>query len=535
MGSTYFFSAFGTFGNPNGFRQSFFLGGNAEIAKNIRTFDLKTDAIQLFPGSKLYGMRKEKIGGSQVISYSLYTFAKEQKSHRAGTFIGSSLMFIDKIAGESLVIDTLNEFHDDLEKKNVADETISINHSDYFSVSKPKDFDKIGMQLKEVDDFNAVQNNNNYLVVYSETNPPQLQSLFKKALDLLNVYEVIYFTQSHEVGEFVQQKGIFKIVDMNGFEGEISKLHEERTRILKNTIDEFEKEKQILKDEREKLIDEVKRQIEQNEKRHQENEKKIRESKDGIHIINQEYDQYSIKIDELIRDLKSDGKLETIKKLYNDNKKSFNSKINQNKSIESLNSVSSANWGNQGMSKAVSPFGNNPERFGRNDRSRREKEPKLNGYKIATFILSFLIIASGVVYFIFFDKGNLMGLLKEETSVVPESVIDTVAINPGPAETVPAVVEPGLNPFPISELNPHDRHLINMKIKREMKMDSLIDIIFKENPSSINEYYKYQKRDYAINLYNTNIRSFTIKDMDTILTDSLIVIPNYTKQMTTLP
>jgi hypothetical protein len=323
MDSTYFFSAFGTFGNPNGFRQSFFLGGNPEIAKGIKTFDLKTDAIKLFPDSRLYGMRKEFIGGNNVISYSVYTFAKEQNSHRGGTFIGSSLLFIDKIASESLIIDTLNNFHDDLEKKNVEDDTITINHSDNFSLSKPKDFDKIKFHLEEIEELNFVQNNNNFLVVYSETNVSQLRALFKKSLDLLNAYDMIYFTQNHEIGEFVQQKGIFKIVDINGFDNEIKKLQEERLRLIQNTIGEFENEKQKLKEERERIIDDVKKQILENEKKHQENENKIRESQNGIKIINQEYDQYSGKIEELINVLKRDGKLEAVKKLYNENKKTF--------------------------------------------------------------------------------------------------------------------------------------------------------------------------------------------------------------------
>jgi len=407
MDSTYFFSAFGTFGNPNGFRQSFFLGGNPEIAKGIKTFDLKTDAIKLFPDSRLYGMRKEFIGGNNVISYSVYTFAKEQNSHRGGTFIGSSLLFIDKIASESLIIDTLNNFHDDLEKKNVEDDTITINHSDNFSLSKPKDFDKIKFHLEEIEELNFVQNNNNFLVVYSETNVSQLRALFKKSLDLLNAYDMIYFTQNHEIGEFVQQKGIFKIVDINGFDNEIKKLQEERLRLIQNTIGEFENEKQKLKEERERIIDDVKKQILENEKKHQENENKIRESQNGIKIINQEYDQYSGKIEELINVLKRDGKLEAVKKLYNENKKTFTSKIYQNRNVESLNSFTSSNFGNQGTPKTISPFGNSLDDFGGIGYRNREKKTKLDGYKIATFILTLILIATYVGYFSFFYKENL--------------------------------------------------------------------------------------------------------------------------------
>ena len=51
--------AFGTFGNPYGFRQTFFKVANENVAKSIKTFDLNTNAIKLFQNTTIYSIRKE--------------------------------------------------------------------------------------------------------------------------------------------------------------------------------------------------------------------------------------------------------------------------------------------------------------------------------------------------------------------------------------------------------------------------------------------------------------------------------------------
>jgi hypothetical protein len=131
--------AFGTFGNPYGFRQSFLKFGNENIAKSIKTFDLNTNAIKLFKNSTMYSIRKEIANGLSSIAYSKYTFAKEKNSDRGGTFIGSSIIFTNEIAEENLTINKLNEFHKILINRNIVDETIIVNHSDNFSVELPQD------------------------------------------------------------------------------------------------------------------------------------------------------------------------------------------------------------------------------------------------------------------------------------------------------------------------------------------------------------------------------------------------------------
>ncbi|KMQ61976.1 hypothetical protein ACM40_06565 [Chryseobacterium sp. BLS98] len=404
MGSTYFFSAFGTFGNPNGFRQSYFLGGNAEIAKNIRTFDLKTDAIKLFPGSRVYGMRIEPAGSSSLISYTVYTFAKEQNSQRGGTFIGSSLIFVDKIAPEGLVIDVLDEFHQHLEDRNVADGTIAINHSDKFSIDKPKDFDKINLNLRQVEIPGTAQSGN-YLMVYMEKSSTQLQSLLSRTAGLLSTYDMIYFTENREVAEFVQQKGIFKIVDGKGFDREIQKSDEEKSKLINSCIQELEQEKENLKEDRKAIINDLEKQIAQNERKHQENEKKITESKGGIVTINQEFDQYAAKIDDLVKNLKSDGKVEFIRKQHLESRKIFADKIRLSRDIGTISSVNALLPGHPGNLKPA--LGRIPEDFSRRN-SEEHRKTKLNGYKIAFWSLLLLLTTGAVCYIMFFNGGKII-------------------------------------------------------------------------------------------------------------------------------
>ncbi|MBP2616590.1 hypothetical protein [Chryseobacterium jejuense] len=404
MDSNYFFSAFGTFGNPNGFRQTFFLGGNQSIAREIRTFDLKTDAIKLFPQSNIYSIRKDYAGGYNLISYSVYTFAKEQNSDRGGTFIGSSLLFVNKIAAEGLIINALNDFQNSLEKNNLSEDTITINHSDQFSIQKPKDFDKIGFNVREVDELDFTRSNNNYLVVYCETNAAQLQIFFSKAIDLLNVYDTIYFTQSHEIGKFVKQKRIFKIVDADGFKKELDYLEEERLHALQSAIADLKREKENLKEEKTKLVGDLNKQISQNEKRHQENETKIKESKNSLEVIQKEFNQYSEKIEEIIQYLKSEGKVEAAKKRHHENKRSFTDSIHQNRNIDTLSSLSSLNGRVQG--KENQPYVNGLASFHSSGRN-QEKEFRLDGFKLATLILSLLLIGTLVLCFMWIPKEYL--------------------------------------------------------------------------------------------------------------------------------
>ncbi|MGC4128669.1 MAG: hypothetical protein QM564_03750 [Bergeyella sp.] len=521
MSNNYFISAFGTFGNPNGFRQSYWFTNDRNIVNSIKTFDLNTNAIKLFPKSKVYAIRKDYANGRNVIAYSVYSYAKEQNSDRSGTFIGSSILFIDQISEENITLNCLNDFHNNLKNKNIQNDTITVNHSENLSVSKPKDFDKINFQLREIDNLNFVQNSNKQLVVYCETNPSKLQALFKKSIDLLNVFDTIYFTQSKEVAEFVHQKNIFHLVQENGFETEIQKLAEERLQKIQNSLDEFTREKQKLEEDRKRLIDEYKKQIEQNERQHQENSRKINDSKNEISNINQKYEAYSKKIDESITRLKGGENLDNVRRLHNENKRIFIDSINRQEKPNFLNSISKPNTRTD-LKTAPKPvqsghlYDNDDEKY---HRSRRKQG--IDIFKVATLVLLLLWIGT-LVYFLFFSKPE-----KETVYINEQQETTTKAENLSTESTS----NQELNPKPNGELNENDYRLVAKKINHNTAVNEVVEIIFKENPTDIKSHYDTQKEIYSKQLIDKNKDCFEDRNgIFHFVKDTLRHIPSYKKQ-----
>lgn len=403
MSNKYFISAFGTFGNPNGFRQSYWFTNDRSIVNNTKTFDLNTNAIKLFPKSTVYAVRKEVSGRNNTIAYSIYSYAKEQNSDRSGTFIGSSILFIDKVSEENITINCLNEFHNNLKNKNVENDTITVNHSDNFSVNKPKDFDKINFHLREIENLNFTQTTNRQLVVYCETNPSKLQPLFKKAIDLLNVYDTIYFTESSEVAEFVHQKNIFQLVQKDGFENEIQKLAEERLRKIEATKEELENAIQKVIDDQKLFSKEFNSDLKKLESIHQENEQKIKKYKGELPVLESYYSDFIKKINEVISQLKTDGKSEVAKKKFNEYNRIFIDSINRQQKSNFLNSISKPNTRTD-LRTAPQPlqtgyFYNDND----NEKHHRRKNNRIDIFKIATLILLFLWIGT-IIYFNFVNR-----------------------------------------------------------------------------------------------------------------------------------
>lgn len=511
--------AFGTFGNPNGFRQTFFIG-NKELSDKVKTFDLNTNAIKLLPNSKVYAIRKENINGLNSISYSIYNYAKEQNSDRSGTFIGSSILFINEIADESISISLLNDFNENLINKNVEKDVIKVIHSKDFSVSKPKDFDKATHNLRPIENINYHQFSNKNLVVYSEIKQDKLRTLFNNSLDLLNVYDVIYFTDNSEVAEYVHQKGMFKLVQYNGFEQEIENLERERKQKTESSISEFESEKQKLEDDKRKLIEEYKFQIEENEKAHRENSRKIEESKNELTQINQKYDSYSKKIIESINNLKSGQKLDVVRQLHNENKRIFIDSINQQTQPKFINKISK----HVAKTELRQPFqpsqSNSFEQHNYNQEHRQRRKNRLDIFKLLTFILSLLLIVT-LTYFLAFhtpDRNTELAL-QEEYSV-------PVAEEPKP-EPIPLKE---LNPKPNKELSPNDYKYVAKKITKDMPIKEIVQIIFNANPSDVKSNYSEQLEEYSKLIIELNKDCFRLDSNKYFFSkDTLRHIPAYKK------
>jgi hypothetical protein len=524
--------AFGTFGNPNGFKQTFF-GGSKELAKSVKTFDLNTNAIKLFTNSKVFSIRKDYANGFNSIAYSIYTYAREQNSDRSGTFIGSSILFTNKIAKEHITISQLNEFHSQLVSKNVSNDTISVNHSDKFSVVKPKDFDLIEFHLREIENLNFRQNTDNYLVVFCNINDNNLNQFFEKSIDLLNVYDTIYFTDSQEVAEFVHQKGIFKLIQNVGekrdFEREINNLIEERKRKREQSISEFDREVQRISEDKNQTIQEFKNQIEQSERTHLENDRKLKESKEDINKIGQFYDDFLNKTKNIINQLRhNNAKLEEVKQIHNSNKILFNNGIIDLKKPNYITTIAKPK-----------PNGNLHTEHQRHDfehisghRRREVREEleendyKIDKYKIATLILVFLLIFT-LVYFLFF-KSNF----KNENEIIQSrEQIDTV---PQEQEQKPdeIVKIEDLNPKSNSILKENDYRIVAKNLKPNMKLDEVVKVIFSKNPSEISSFYSGQEAIYSKHLLELNKQCFELKEgIYYFAKDTLRQIPSFKNQL----
>jgi hypothetical protein len=543
--------AFGTFGNPNGFKQTFFIG-NQNLSKSINTFDLNTNAIKVFANSTIYSIRKEIAHGANLISYSIYSFAKEQNSERSGTFIGSSILYSNKIADENLTINILNEFQENLVDKNVRNDVISVNHSDLLTVIKPKDIDKVEFNLKDVTSINFSKTSNKNLVVYSNTSPGKLSVLFSKALELLNLYDTIYFTQSHEVAEFVGLKGIFKLAQLNDFENEIVSLHEERKRKTENSISEFEREIIKLEDDKNKMLVDFNSQIEQNENIHRENERKILQSRSDLDIIRKIYSDFEQKIRELANQMRSGKKYEDVKLLYEENKKIFITSLEQIRRpnfIHNVNKIKAKteirSTGQQYQANSNNDRISNDNRRKKTDHHHRDHhndEPIFDYYKLATFVLSAALIFSIVAFFIF-ERGTDYTITENESNIVnnetkqetklenvkedkSSDLIDTKSENHEEVAKLSKVDD--LKPASNSELNGVDFIAISKRLKHNMPLDNIVQIVYNANPTDVKKTYIGQEKVYGNLLVALNRDCFEEKKgIFYFVKDTLRHIPCY--------
>jgi hypothetical protein len=518
--------AFGTFGNPHGFKQTFFVGSK-DLAKSVRTFDLNSNALKLFANSKVFAIRKEYANGFNSIAYSIYTYAREQNSDRSGTFIGSSILYTNKIAKEYITLSQLNEFHNQLVSKNVFNDTISVNHSDKFSVVKPKDFDKIEFHLRDIENLDFSQNIDKFLVVFCNTNENYLNQFFEKSINLLNNYGTIYFTDSREVAEFVKQKGIFKLIqnvgDKRDFEREINNLNEERKRKREQSILEFEREVQRIIEDKNQTIQEYKNQIDQSERIHDENERKLIESKEEIKKIGQFYDDFLIKTKNLVAQLKQNiEKLEGIKQIHNSNKILFNNGISDLKKPNYTTSIIKPKP--KANLLTVDERQEFEHRSGQRRRDEREdvedKVRKINKYKVATLLLVFLLIISWV-YFLVFNSNSENETTQSQAQFERHPQVEN-------RDEILKIED--LNPKSNSILNKNDYKTVAKELKPNMKLDEVVKVIFRKNPSEIGNFYAGQELIYSKHLLELNKQCFIEKEgIFYFYKDTLTFIPSYKK------
>lgn len=521
--------AFATFGHPNDFRQTPFKYGNPEIAKQVKVFDL-SNAIKVFPNSTIYSIRKESIRSSKLISYSIYSFAQEQASKRDGTFIGSSIILENAIADEKYVLNCLNEFHQKLTENNLNNGIIKVNHSkDFVPISNLNDFDKIENPQIPITDLNF-NSNNKSLVVYCDISSSKMTTFFSKSIDLLNIYDTIYFTNSDEVAKFVMQKGIFKLIQNVGerkdFDREINNLIEERKRQREQSIVEFEREIQLINEERNRTIQEFKNQIDHSEKTHNENSRKIKETKEDLNKINQFYENFLNKTRGLINQLRNNNiKLEEVKQIHNSNKNLFNNCISELKTPNYITAISKPKpRGNLHTEPISQDFNDFNIKKSSSLKESTKNTKKLHRYKIATFILTFLLLNTWIyVLFIKFSSH-----IQTERYENKKEVINMPQDETQPQEELKEHDE--LNPSPNSQLNENDYRIVAKNLKYNLKVEEVVKVIFDKNPTEIRNYYTGQEKNYYKQLIEKNKDCF--ENIDGVIyfkKDTIRNIPSFKK------
>ena len=514
---------YATFGTPNGFTQSC-IHGNQSMEKIIKKFDLKSDAIQLLsPSDRIYSIRKESLQNNILLSYSVYTYAKEKNSNRSGTFIGTSIVFTNEILPENLILNSLHEIHINLKNNNVSADNfvLNINHSKDFNLQKilSKDFDKLEHQTTKFN-FQEWENTDKNLVIYiPKFDQNEIQNLFKKSLEIIPKYETLYFIDSKEIAEFVTQKRLFRLIDKNGLEQEIQILQQERKQKRTDAIAKFERNKLQLEEEKNREIENRKKQIEQNQQRQSENQKKIDESESDLTKFESLFRNLFSNISSLLTDLHSGKNLDEINNSYKQLEKEFN---DEKRKLGSSSQISS--FSNPRSSAQVSPYSNPYEKSYHRDSEEDEKKGSMKVVAIVSLVLNILLIGAlaYLLYSIYTDNEKKIA----DTENIP-------SLNEGSDfnESDSVLVESKLNPFP-NDVAKNQENKVEMlkKFDSTSTMKNVIDIIFERN-KSIKEVYQFQKNDYKKLLFERNKNAFDVKNGDTILVkkDLLEEIPSYTK------
>lgn len=492
---------FATFGHPNDFRQSFFLyGEDKAFAQKIKAFDL-TNAIKVFPNATVYSIRKDYVNETRSISYSIYTYAKEKDSTREGTFIGSSIVYANKIAEESITFQKLNDFHAELVGRNLEDSTLIVNHSDHFSVSKElkSNFESLNFNFKEIEGIDSYYHTNNNLVVYTRIDQSTLVTTLKKAVELLNKYDTVFFTDNKDVSNYSRQRKLYSVVDEQGFEDEIQIIHEEKAKKLQSTIIDLENEKRRLEAEKIKVVQDYKNQLDQNEKLHQNNLKTIEESKVRLIQLHEKYDDYGKKLDELVDELKLTQNYYSVSRLQSDEKKLFSKALDQLLSPVYINTVSNPSYRIEEKSIHGYTQADNREYTSSNTKQKKDRKQKLDIFKILTLML-FLLWVGTLTYFLYFHTKQI-SIADTKTQ---ENIINTAEL----PVTDTVATELDLTPAPNSELDKKDYRIVAAKLRNGLTVQEVVKIIFDTNPTDIKSNYSQQIEAYSKKLIHLNENYF---------------------------
>lgn len=506
--------AFGTFGSPNGFTQTAFLG-NTDI--RLKEFDLNTNAIKLFPNTNLTAVRKEMHG----LSYAFYSFAREKGSTRGGTFIGSALYYEGLKAKEDISMEVLKNFHQYLIQNNVANEEIKVLHSNELSIAKPQDFDKLEMNTEEK--IPSTSFTKNHLVIYDKNGSSILNGYLKKAPLLFPKYDVIYFTADEQVAKYVQERGLFTLTDKNGFFQEIEKIEQEKERKIQKIFSDLEAEIQTLENDKNNIVQNILTEIDKQQKKHNENANKIGEYHNNVSKIKSLYYEYKTELQKLLQEFRSNGAIEIVLQKKKTLKDNLDRNILPLKKVSSISTIVE----NRVHQVYTPPITNNIDEEKINELKKDENRWFKIAFFTGIFALVLLLTSLGIGWW---GYSKYSELEKKMDSYKTDSYKNELLNeNSYPNEEIPTDTS-SEEKEEYDFLNQNDVDYVNKTLGlHKAEIDDVVEEIFKKNPKDIGKPFENKKEKYSITLYEMNKECFEIKDRDTIITKPLIKIPKERK------
>lgn len=536
--------SFGTFGSPNGFRQTPFISSVDHLNRlpDIESFDLKTSAIQLFPNSRIYAIRKETVSQTIAVSYMVYSYAQEQNSTRKGSFIGVAITCIGKILPNEVIIKLLDESINHLIEKYTENSIIRVKHSDELAL---KSIEKSYLQenLSPIIglEFNK---NENSLVYYDHIKPESLLDSLSKAYDLLNLYDCIYFTDNEEVAKFSHNKGLFDVVDSEGFKNKVSLLTKKRDERksqfigqIQHNIQEVTHLKENFHIEKENTLREKQQKLKNFDQEIAELEKKKKDlttyTEKTLKSLEREISGCDSYVDELNKIVQRLQQKECSYQEFRNIQQKL-PKFQPNKSLIGVASSYIAPQRQQSYPK------HSPNKSRENNGTRQSpttpffedatnqniKPQNNNNFFNTQNLLLIGIIFIGIIVllylFVFAPKKT------EEDPISNSPIQENRAqkTNIKTTKTYTSILEPEPNNYLMGiELS----KTIEKQLSGEnMSIEQVVMGIFKGNPNDIGDHYKYQKGVYTKLLYQENRNSFEIRGKDTILVkNNLQMIPCY--------
>lgn len=244
---------FGTFGKPYGFQQYFYFDTDFN-----QTLDLNTNAIEIFPSTELFSVKREIHNGLNSICISIYSHANEINSNRGGTFIGSCILLNEAYTNSENIYLLLTELHNDLisSEKNLINSVLQVQQATQLEVKEPIQFDNVKSQLiflKETDYYSTTINQSKKFLIVPKSNedkPTQIKTFIEIAIKYFNDVDTLYFTFDEKVVRYVNQKGLLKSINWTSFLDQkeaVIKERAEEKRSQEGRLGKFESNKQSKK------------------------------------------------------------------------------------------------------------------------------------------------------------------------------------------------------------------------------------------------------------------------------------------------